>query len=85
MRAVFHHGYWLVTSLYLVVEANLSPLQLVFIGTAQGLTALASEVPTGVMADTISRKWSVVISLGAAGSGRRPARIRRTRLGPRSS
>jgi MFS family permease len=62
MRAVFHRGYWLVTSLYLVVVADLSAFQLVFIGTAQGVTALAFEVPTGVMADTISRKWSIVIA-----------------------
>ena len=69
MRAVFHRGYWLVTSLYLVAEADLSPFQLVFLGTAQGLTALAFEVPTGVMADTISRKWSIVIAHLVMGTG----------------
>jgi predicted MFS family arabinose efflux permease len=69
MRAVFHRGYWLVTSLYLVIEADLSAFQLVFIGTAQGLTALAFEIPTGVMADTISRKWSVVIAHLVMGAG----------------
>jgi MFS family permease len=69
MRAVFHRGYWLVTSLYLVVDADLSAFQLVFLGTAQGLTALACEVPTGVMADTISRKWSIVISHLVMGVG----------------
>lgn len=62
MRAVFHRGYWLVTSLYLVVEADLSPFELVFLGTAQGLTALLAEAPTGVLADTISRKWSLVVA-----------------------
>jgi len=62
VRAMFHRGYWLVTSLYLVVEADLSAFELVFIGTAQGITALAFEIPTGVMADTISRKWSIVIA-----------------------
>jgi MFS family permease len=62
MRAVFHRGYWLVASLYLVVDADLSALQLVLIGTAQGITALLFEVPTGVMADTISRKGSIVIA-----------------------
>jgi predicted MFS family arabinose efflux permease len=62
MRAIFHRGWWLVTSLYLVVIADLPAFQLVFLGTAQNLTALAFEVPTGVMADTISRKWSVVIA-----------------------
>jgi predicted MFS family arabinose efflux permease len=62
MRAIFHRGWWLVTSLYLVVIADLPAFQLVFLGTAQNLTALVFEVPTGVMADTISRKWSVVIA-----------------------
>ncbi|MGH8311541.1 MAG: MFS transporter, partial [Steroidobacteraceae bacterium] len=69
VRAMFHRGYWLVTSLYLVVEADLSAFELVFIGTAQGLTALAFEIPTGVLADTISRKGSIVIAhlvMGAA-------------------
>lgn len=69
LRAIFHRGWWLVTSLYLVVEAELTPFQLVFVGTAQNLTALVFEIPTGVMADTISRKWSVVVAhvlMGAA-------------------
>ena len=59
VRAVFHRGWWLVTSLYLVAVADLSAFQLVFLGTAQGITALVFEVPTGVMADTLSRKWSI--------------------------
>src|SRR5438105_12833115 len=62
MRAVLHRGWWLVTSLYLVVVAGLSPFQLVFIGTAQALTALVFEIPTGVVADTLTRKGSVVVS-----------------------
>ena len=60
-RAIFHRGWWLVTSLYLVVVAELSAFQLVFIGVAQGIIGLLFEVPTGVMADTLSRKWSIVI------------------------
>jgi MFS transporter, DHA3 family, tetracycline resistance protein len=62
MRAVLHRGYWLVTSIYLVLDADLSPFQLVFLGTAQGIVSLVFEIPTGVVADTISRKWSLVIS-----------------------
>jgi MFS family permease len=62
MRAIFHRGWWLVTSLYLVVEAQLTAFQLVFIGVAQAITALVFEIPTGVVADTFSRKWSVVFS-----------------------
>lgn len=69
MRAVLHNGWWLVTSIYLVLDAKLLPSQLVLIGVAQGLIALLFEVPAGVIADTISRKWSMVVShllMGAA-------------------
>ena len=69
VRAAFHRGWWLVTSLYLVAVADLSPFQLVFLGTAQGLTALVFEVPTGVMADTLSRKWSIVAAHLLMGTG----------------
>ena len=62
MRAVLHNGWWLVTSVYLVVDAGLSPAQLVLIGSVQSVFALVCEVPAGVFADTISRKWSLVIS-----------------------
>lgn len=62
MRAVLHNGWWLVTSVYLVVDAGLSPPELVLIGAVQGVFALVCEVPAGVFADTISRKWSLVIS-----------------------
>jgi hypothetical protein len=62
LRAIFHRGWWLVTSLYLVVEARLSPLQPVMLGSAQGLTVILFEVPTGLLADTYSRKWSIVVS-----------------------
>ncbi|MFG1905140.1 MFS transporter [Kribbella sp. NPDC048928] len=62
MRAVLHNGWWLVASVYLVVDAGLSPAQLVLIGSVQSAFALVFEVPAGVVADTISRKWSLVIS-----------------------
>lgn len=68
-KAVSFRGYWLVTSLYLVVDADLSAFQLVFLGTAMELTVLVCEVPTGVVADTISRKWSLVISHVVMGAG----------------
>ena len=62
MRAVLHNGWWLVTSVYLVVDAGLSPAELVLIGSVQGVFALVCEIPAGVFADTVSRKWSLVIS-----------------------
>jgi MFS family permease len=61
LRAALHRGYWLVTSLYLVINVGLSPFELVFIGVAQGVVSLVFEIPAGVVADTISRKWSLVI------------------------
>jgi MFS family permease len=61
LRALLHRGYWLVASLYLVIDAGLSPAQLVLIGVAQGFVSLVFEIPTGVIADTISRKWSLII------------------------
>ena len=68
-RALLHRGWWLVTSVYLVVDAGLSASQLVLIGAAQGATALVFEVPAGVLADTVGRRWSLVVShilMGAA-------------------
>jgi MFS family permease len=67
-RAFLHRGYWLVASLYLVVDAHLSAFQLVVLGTAQGCIALAVEVPAGVVADTLSRKWALVIAHALVGS-----------------
>jgi MFS family permease len=61
-RALLHRGWWLVTSVYLVVDADLSPSQLVLIGAAQGAISLVFEIPAGVLADTISRRWSLVVS-----------------------
>jgi hypothetical protein len=46
-RAVLHRGWWLVTSVYLVLDAHLSGVQLVVIGVAQAATGLVCEVPAG--------------------------------------
>jgi MFS family permease len=61
-RAFLHRGWWLVTSVYLVVDAGLSASQLVLIGGAQAAVGLLFEVPAGVLADTVGRKWSLVAS-----------------------
>jgi len=69
LRAMLHRGWGLVTSLYFVVDAGLSPLQLIFLGTAQGIVVITFEIPTGVIADNYSRKWSLVISHVLMGTG----------------
>jgi MFS family permease len=62
MRALCQRGYVLTSSLYFVVTARLSASQLLLLGTVVAVTLVLSEVPAGVWADTISRKWSLVIA-----------------------
>lgn len=56
-----------VFSVFLIVELGLDPLQLVLMGTVLEVTYLVFEVPTGIMADAVSRKGSIVI--GFLGTG----------------
>lgn len=62
-------GYFIVVSVWWVIDAELSPLQLVVLGTALEISVLVGEIPTGVVADTFSRKWSLVISQMIMGAG----------------
>ena len=55
-------GYGLAALIYFVTDADLEPLQLVLLGTALEVAVLVAEIPTGVVADTLSRKRSIVIS-----------------------
>ncbi len=66
---MLHNGWWLAAGVYLVADAGLPTSQLLLVGVAQGTVALLFEVPAGVIADTMSRKWSLVFSsvlMGAA-------------------
>jgi DHA3 family tetracycline resistance protein-like MFS transporter len=54
-------------SFFVVLTLGFNPLQLVLLGTILEGTYLLCEIPTGVVADTISRRLSVVI--GLVGSG----------------
>ncbi|HET8558834.1 MAG TPA: hypothetical protein VFL58_16125, partial [Gaiellaceae bacterium] len=58
---------WVVMAVYLVRTLHLSPLQLVLMGTAMEGAVFLFEVPTGVVADTYSRKLSLI--LGYLGMG----------------
>jgi MFS family permease len=69
LRSALARGYWLVTALYLVTVAGLSPAQLVLIGTFQGVTVVLAEVPCGVLADAVSRRLSLVIGHVVMGCG----------------
>jgi DHA3 family tetracycline resistance protein-like MFS transporter len=50
--------------LYYVNVAHLDPLQLVLVGTALEASYFVWEIPTGVLADTFSRRMSVILGTG---------------------
>ncbi len=56
-------------TVYLVQTVKLDPLQLVLIGTVLEGSILLFEVPTGVVADTFSRRLSVIIGTLISGVG----------------
>ncbi len=60
-------AYWVSLVVRITVELDLPELQLVLLGTAMEASLLLAEVPTGVMADTFSRKWSVVVGVIGVG------------------
>lgn len=62
-------GYWVAFATWVTIDLGLSPVQLVVLGTAMELTILVSEIPTGVVADVVSRRLSVIIAFAIMGSG----------------
>jgi len=52
---------WVVMAVYLVQDLHLTPLQLVLMGTAMEGAVFLCEVPTGVIADTYSRRLSLIV------------------------
>jgi MFS transporter, DHA3 family, tetracycline resistance protein len=62
-----HLPTWVVMAVYLVRELHFSPLELVLMGTAMEAAVFLFEVPTGIVADTFSRRLSLVI--GYLGTG----------------
>lgn len=61
-------AYWLLFLVRVAVDLGFSPLELVLLGTAKEVAVLTMEIPTGIVADLYSRKWSVVIAFVIAGS-----------------
>jgi MFS transporter, DHA3 family, tetracycline resistance protein len=56
-------------ALYAIQIAHLSPVELVLVGTALEVSALIFEVPTGVLADAVSRRLSVIVGTVIMGIG----------------
>ena len=58
-----------VTAVYFVQVVGMNPLQLILVGTFMELAVFCFEIPTGVVADTYSRRLSLIIGwfiMGAA-------------------
>jgi len=60
---------WVVVAVYLVRVVKLDPLQLVLMGTVMEAAVFAFEVPTGVVADLVSRRLSFAFGWLLQGSG----------------
>lgn len=72
MRTVQSFAFTLVFTInmiYQVAQVGLNPLQLVLVGTTLELAAFVFEIPTGVVADTYSRRLSVIIGFFVIGIG----------------
>lgn len=67
LDGAFTRTMWTTYIVFAVVDLGLDPLQLVLLGTVVEVTYLLFEVPTGVLADTVSRRLS--IQIGVIGSG----------------
>jgi DHA3 family tetracycline resistance protein-like MFS transporter len=58
---------WTVAPIYFVLEIGMSPLELVLVGTAMELAYFLFEVPTGALADSYSRRASIVAGVLTVG------------------
>jgi len=67
--SLFFYTIITVNMVYQVEVARLNPLQLVLVGTMLEIAAFLSQVPTGVLADVFSRRWSIIIGIFLTGAG----------------
>jgi len=58
---------WTVLYVYYVTVVEMNPFELVLVGTVMEIAVFLFEVPTGVVADTYSRRLSIVISFVVVG------------------
>jgi len=59
---------YILIAVYLVRDLNLSPLELILVGTVMEATVFVTEVPTGILADTYSRRLSLIVSFVIQGA-----------------
>lgn len=54
---------------YQVEVAHFDPLRLLLVGAVLELTCFVFQVPTGLLADTFSRRWAVAVGSVLVGAG----------------
>jgi DHA3 family tetracycline resistance protein-like MFS transporter len=64
---MFNSMILVVLAVYYIQTVGMNPLQLVLAGTVFELTIFLFEIPTGVIADTYSRRLSVIIGFALIG------------------
>lgn len=69
VTGLFFTTYATLSAVYRVEIAGLDPLQLVLLGTALEAAVVLFEVPTGVVADTVSRRGSLIVGMLLVGAG----------------
>lgn len=67
--AVFFSMMAMISAIYRVQSAGLNPLQLVLVGTVLEVSVFLFEVPTGIVADLVSRRLSVIVGYLLIGLG----------------
>ena len=58
-----------ISAIYRIRMADLDPLQLVLVGTVLEAAVFLFEIPTGIVADTYSRRLSVILGCVVMGAG----------------
>lgn len=72
LSGVYSFAFTIISSINIVYQietVKLNPLQLVLVGTTLEVTCFLCQVPTGVLADTYSRRLSVVLGYLLMGAG----------------
>ena len=69
LGAIAFAMYAVVASVYRIVEAGLSPLKLILVGTVLEVSTFVFEIPTGVVSDVYSRRLSLIVGAFLVGAG----------------
>src|SRR5689334_20247030 len=65
--SLFEGTFFFLLPVYYIQNAGMDPFQLVIVGTVSQITIFFFEIPTGIVADSYSRKLSVIIGMFTGG------------------